>query len=176
MEARAMSKPSRMWAAWTKVPAAGIRDRFDISLASMTNAIRGKADILKMEAAARELCVYIGWAGVRKNSLLEAAYDHHGLKYRAPEGAERVLRVLKAMGRKPRVEFITDSWAKSATPAVTLGEIAVSVRVNGARLDRQWTQAFLERKTRGGLVRQVTRVRKALITWRPPKPTRRPGS
>ena len=172
--ARKIKNALCLQAAWAKVPAAGIRDRFDISLASMTNAIRGKADLVKMEAAARELCVYIGWAGVRKNGLLEAAYAHHGLKYKAPEGAERVLRVLKAMGRKPRVEFITDSWAKSATPTVTLGEIGVSVRVNGARLDRRWTEAFLERKSRGGLVRQVTRVRKALITW--VRPGRRPGS
>lgn len=156
-------------AAWAKAPAAGIRDGFDIALASMTNAIRGKADILKMEAAARERCVYIGWAGVRKNGLLEAVYAHHGLKYRAPEGAERVLKVLKTLGRKPRLMFITDSWAKSAAPAVTLREIAVSVKVNGARLDRPWTKALLERRCRGGLVRQVTRVRKALITWKRPE-------
>ena len=161
-------------AAWAEVPAGDVRGGFDIALASMTNAIRGKADLLKMEAAARELCVYIGWAGVRKNSLLEAAYTHHGLKYRAPEGAERVLRVLKAMGRKPRLKYITDSWAKSAAPDVTLREIAVSVKVNGASLDRPWTKAFLERKSRGGVVRQVTRVRKALITWI--RPARRPGS
>ena len=174
--ARKIKNALCLQAAWAKVPAAGIRDGFDIALASMTNAISGKADLLKMEAAARERCVYIGWAGVRKNSLLEAAYAHHGLKYRAPEGAERVLKVLKAMGRKPRVKFITDRWEKSAPPAVTLREIAVSVRVNGARLDRPWTEAFLKSKSRGGLVRQVTRVRKALITWKPPKPARRPGS
>lgn len=82
-------------AVWEEVPAAEVRKGFDIALASMTNAIRGKAALLKMEAAARERCVYIGWAGVRKNSLLEAVYAHHGLKYGAPEGAGRILKVLK---------------------------------------------------------------------------------
>lgn len=166
-------------ASWAEIPVARLRGGFDIALASMTNAIRRKTDLLKMEAAARERCVYIGWAGVRKNSLLEAAYAHHGLKYRAPEGAERVLKALRALGRRPRVKYITDSWTKSAAPAAALRDIAVSVKVNGARLDRRWTEAFLERKAKGGVVRQVTRVRKALITWKPPeapRPKRRPGS
>ncbi|MDO8804599.1 MAG: class I SAM-dependent methyltransferase [Elusimicrobiota bacterium] len=160
-------------AAWGKVPSAEVLDRFDIALASMTMAIRGKADLLKMEAAARERCIYIGWAGVRKNSFLEAVYEHHGLKYRAPEGAGRVLKVLRALGRSPRVKYITDSWAKSATPAVTLRELTVTIRVNGARPDRRWLAACLGQKARGGKVRQVTRVRKALITW--VRPERRPG-
>lgn len=166
-------------AAWGEVPVRRVRGGFDIALASMTNAVRRKADLLKMEGAARERCVYIGWAGVRKNSLLEAAYAHHGLEYKAPEGAERVLKALRALGRRPRVKFITDSWEKSAAPEVTLRDIAVSVKVNGARLDRRWTEDFLERRAKGGVVRQVTRVRKALITWTPPeapKPKRRPGS
>lgn len=163
-------------AAWAQVPVRRIRGGFDIALASMTNAIRRKTDLLKMEAAARERCVYIGWAGVRKNDLLEEAYAHHGLKYRAPEGAERVMKALRALGRRPRVKYITDSWEKSATPAVTLRDIAVSVKVNGARLDRRWTENFLKRRAKKGMVRQVTRVRKALITWKPPKRERRPGS
>ena len=159
-------------AAWAKVPAAELRKVFDIALASMTMAIKGKADLLKMEAAARERCVYIGWAGVRKNSLLEAVYSRHGLKYKAPEGAGRVLKSLRAMGRRPRVKFIKDSWAKTAAPGTVLREIAVNMKVNGARLDRPWTEAFLKRRTRGGEIRQVTRVRKALITWQPPARSR----
>ena len=161
-------------AAWEKVPAAGIRKGFDIALASMTMAIKGKADLLKMEAAARKKCVYIGWAGIRKNSLLEAVYSRHGLKYKAPEGAGRVLKILRALGRRPRVKFIRDSWTKTAAPDTVLREIAVNMKVNGARLDRPWTEAFLKRRTRGGKIRQVTRVRKALIAWQPPARSRAP--
>jgi len=153
-------------AAWGDLATAEIRGGFDIALASMTMAIKGKADLLKMEASARERCVYIGWAGVRKNNLLEAAYAHHGLEYKAPEGAGRVLNILRAMRRRPRVQFIIDSWKKSAPPAVTLREIEVNIEVNGARLDRVWTKALLKRRTRDGKVNQVTRVRKALITWK----------
>ncbi|OGS16936.1 MAG: hypothetical protein A2234_09015 [Elusimicrobia bacterium RIFOXYA2_FULL_58_8] len=155
-------------AAWARVPGKELRNAFDISLASMTMAVKCKADLLRMEAAARERCVYIGWAGVRKNALLEAVYARHALKYKAPEGAGRILKELKAMGRSPRVKFITDSWEKSAPPGMVMRELAINMKVNGACLDRPWTAALLKRITRQGKVNQVTRVRKALITWRVP--------
>ncbi len=43
----------------------------------MTMAVKDKADLRKMEAAAGERCVYIGWAGVRRNALLEKICSGH---------------------------------------------------------------------------------------------------
>lgn len=154
-------------AAWGDLPARGLRGKFDIALASMTAAIKTEKDLLKMEAAARELCVYIGWAGVRRNALLEKVYAAHGLEYKAPEGAARVLAALKKLGRRPRTLYITDGWTKSATAAETLREIGVSMKVNGVKLRRAWTAALLKSLARGGKVRQRTSMRKALIVWRP---------
>ncbi|HBA59953.1 MAG TPA: hypothetical protein DCZ92_03865 [Elusimicrobia bacterium] len=161
-------------AAWGKLPAARVKGKFDIALASMTMAIKDRADVLKMEAAAWERCVYIGWAGVRRNPLLEKVYSGHGLKYRAPEGAGPVLKILKELGRTPRVKFITDSWTKSAAPAETLRDIALNMKVNGAVLKEAWVSELLRKRTRGGKVKQRTTVRKALITWSPPGPGKRP--
>lgn len=160
-------------AAWGDLPARLLRGRFDVALASMTAAIKGEKDLLKMETAARERCVYIGWAGVRRNSLLEKVYAAHGLEYKAPEGAARVLATLKKLGRRPRVLYITDSWTKAATQRETLREIGVSMKVNGVKLRRDWTAALLRRRARGGEVRQRTSMRKALITWRPPTAKKR---
>lgn len=158
---------------WKDCPARAVAGKFDISLASMTAAIRTEKDLLKMEAAARERCVYIGWAGVRRNALLEKVYAAHGLEYKAPEGAALVLAALKRLGRSPRVLYITDSWTKSASPAETLREIGVSMKVNGVKLRKDWTAALLKSLARGGEVRQRTSMRKALITWRPPTAGRR---
>jgi SAM-dependent methyltransferase len=145
-------------------PAARIRGRFDIALASMTAAVKTRADFLKMEAAA-PLRIFIGWAGLRRNALLERVYAGHGVAYRAPEGAERALKILAALGRSPRVVYLRDSWTKSASVPETLREIAVSMRVNGARFDEERTRALLKPFTRGGKVRQLTRARKAVIIW-----------
>lgn len=152
---------------WAEMPAGKIAGRYDIALASMTMAIKSRADLLKMEKAAPRR-VYIGWAGVRRNALLEKVYARHGVEYRAPEGAALILKELKALGRKPRVRYIRDSWEKKFTPAETLRELEVGVKVNGAKLDKEWTAALLRKMTRTGLVRQVTSVRKALITWTAP--------
>jgi hypothetical protein len=50
----------------------------------------------------------------------------------------------------------------------TLREIAVSMKVNGARFSEDKTRALLRRFTRAGRVRQLTRARKCVIIWVPP--------
>jgi SAM-dependent methyltransferase len=163
---RGIENASCLLTVWAAMPAARLAGRFDLALASMTMAIKSKADILKMEKTA-PCRVYIGWAGVRRNALLEKIYAKHGVEYRAPEGAAAVLKVLKELGRKPKVKYIRDSWEKKASPAETMRDIEVSLEVNGAKMDREWVEGLLKRIARKGLVRQVTSVRKALITWGP---------
>jgi len=152
---------------WGKLPVSRVAGKFDLALASMTAAVKTRADVLKMEAAAGR-CVYIGWAGVRRNALLEKVYAAHGLAYGAPEGAERTLGILRALGRRPRTVYLRDGWTRSASVEDTLREIAVSMRVNGARFDEALTRRLLEPATRRGMVRQATLARKAVITWDPP--------
>lgn len=152
---------------WSRLPASRVKGRFDVAFASMTAAVKTRADFLKMEAAA-PLCVYIGWAGVRRNALLEKVYAAHGVEYKAPEGAGRTLKILKALGRSPRVVYVRDSWTKTASESGTLKELAVSMQVNGARFDEAAVRPLLKPFTRAGKVRQLTLARKAVIVWRPP--------
>lgn len=169
---RGIDNSSCALADWSALPKSKT-GRFDIALASMTAAIKTSSDILKMEAASREYCVYIGWAGIRRNPLLEKIYAAHGLEYKAPEGAERTLKILKALGRLPKTTYLRDSWTKEASVKETLREIAVSMKVNGVRLKKRWTESFVESRARGGKVRQLTKVRKAAIIWRPPGTVRK---
>jgi hypothetical protein len=125
-----------------------------------------------MERAARERCVYIGWAGARRNTLLQKVYAKHGIKYQAPEGAAIILKTLKELGRPFKVRYISDSWEKKATPTDTLRDLEVGLKVNGAKMDVVWVKELLGRMTRRGKVRQVTSVRKALITWPSPRAER----
>ena len=79
--------------------------RFDIALASMTMAVRSPADLLRMERTAGERCVYIGWAGKRKNSFMERIFSAHGLAYEAPDGSGKILEILKKLNRKAKIKF-----------------------------------------------------------------------
>jgi len=171
---RGIGNAACLKAAWADVPEAKVKGKFDIALASMTMAIKTSADLLKMERAARELCVYIGWAGVRRNALLEKVYAAHGLEYGAPRGAGNTLKLLRALGRRPKAVYIDDSWTKATSVEETLRDLAVSMKVNGARFKKEWTASFIKSLARRGKVRQLTRLRKAVITWRPPAgPARR---
>ena len=166
--ARGIKNAACALGAWDETPRAAVKGKFGIALASMTMAVKTRADVLKMEAAAGS-CVYIGWDGVRKNELLEAVYHAHGLEYKAPDGAPRLLKILRALGRRFKVKRIRDSWEKIGTPEETLREIAVNMKVNGARLKREEVNRMLAKRTRNGQVRQRTTVRKALIVWQAPK-------
>jgi len=156
-------------AAWDELPGAAVTGKFDIALASMTMAVKTRTDVLKMEAAAGT-CVYIGWDGIRKNELLEEVYRAHGLEYKAPDGAPRLLKVLRALGRRFTVKRISDSWEKACPPREALREIAINMKVNGVKLRRGEVEEMLKKRARGGIVRQRTTVRKALITWQAPRP------
>ena len=154
-------------ASWGSMKESEIYKKFDIVLASMTAAVQTCDEVLKMEKAAREWCVYIGWAGERRNALLEAVYEHHGVKYLPPPGAENIISVLDKAGRLYDIKFLYDAWFKVKTVKDTLSDLAVNIKVNDAVFDEPWTRSFLEEKARGGLVRQKTRVRKAVIIWKP---------
>lgn len=151
---------------WKDLPGPVTAGKFDIALASMTMAVHNKAEILKMERAAAQ-CVYIGWAGVRRNAFLEKVYRHHGLVYKAPPGADLVLPILRELGRKFKLKYLRDGWNKVMTKAETLKEIEVAMKVNGVRLDYKWLEPLLAKAVRGGFIKQRTLARKAIIVWRP---------
>jgi len=160
---------------WAALPAASVRGKFDIALASMTMAVKNRPDLLKMEAAALENCVYIGWAGKRRNALMERVYRAHGLRYRAPRGSETILGLLRELGRGFSLRYINDGWTKELTPEETLREIEIGMRVNGKRIQKERVSEMLKKFTKKGLVRQRTVMRKAVITWRVPRELRRPA-
>ncbi|HAH30867.1 MAG TPA: hypothetical protein DCL44_00975 [Elusimicrobia bacterium] len=160
-----VTNASCVLSSWAAIPSARLAGRFDIALASMTMAIKNKTDLLKMEKTSRESCVYIGWAGVRNNILLKKVYAKHGIKYRAPQGSEIVLKILEELERKPAVRFIRDSWERKASPAETMRDIEVGLKVNGTKMDRAWVESQLNKLVKNGMIRQLTSIRKALITW-----------
>jgi len=153
--------------AWEDVETGSMDKEFDIALASMTHAVINLNGLKKMEASARELCVYIGWAGVRKNPFLEIVYAHHGAEYTAPEGAEKIVPLLKKLGRKFKLLYFKDSWQWHGKPEEVLKDIAVSLKVNDARPDNPWLNEFINSKTRNGVLAYTTTARKALIVWKP---------
>lgn len=156
---------------WKKNAADGLKGRFGLAVASMTSAVGTPAEILRMEARA-DKCAYVGWYGVRKNPVMEAIFRLHGLPYRSPEGASRVERSLKALGRRFRKKIFRDAWEREDSVEKALREAKAHVEMNGVRFRKKEAGELLEKLFPGGVVRQRTEARKALFVWSGPK--RRP--
>lgn len=152
------------WKTAKKLPGAP----FDIALVSMSHAVRDRADILRMERMAREKCVYVGWAGVRKNPFMERVYKAHGLAYEAPDGGEQIIAVLKKLERKPKIKFITDAWRWSGSYKEACAAILPHLKLNDAPIRRKWLEKFLKSRLRKGRITHKTSARKVLIAWNPP--------
>lgn len=156
---------------WKRFPAAALEGRFALAVASMTSAVGTPAEILRMEACA-EKCAYVGWYGVRRNPVMEAVFRLHGLPYRSPEGASRVERSLKALGRRFRKKVFREVWRREEPLEKALRDARAHIGINGVRFRKKEAGELLLKLFPGGTVRQRTEARKALFVWSGPK--RRP--
>lgn len=156
---------------WKRFPAAALEGRFALAVASMTSAVGAPAEILKMESCA-EKCAYVGWYGVRKNPVMEAIFRLHGLPYRSPEGASRVERSLRALGRRFRKRVFSEVWRREEPLEKALREARAHIEINGIKFLKKEAGELLLKLFPGGTVRQRTEARKALFVWSGPK--RRP--
>ncbi len=156
---------------WKKLPASVLKGRFGLAVASMTSAVGTPAEVRKMEACA-EKCAYVGWYGVRKNPVMEAVFRLHGLPYLSPEGASRVERSLKTLGRRFRKKVFAEVRRREEPLEKALREARAHIEINGVKFRRKETGELLKKLFPGGTVRQRTEARKALFVWSGPK--RRP--
>jgi SAM-dependent methyltransferase len=156
---------------WKRFPAAALEGRFALAVASMTSAVGTPAEILRMEACA-EKCAYVGWYGVRRNPVMEAVFRLHGLPYRSPEGASRVERSLKALGRRFRKKVFREVWRREEPLEKALRDARAHIGINGVRFRKKEAGELFLKLFPGGTVRQRTEARKALFVWSGPK--RRP--
>lgn len=169
-ESHGIKNSSCILAEWGAVPEKDVHKKYDIVLASMTAAVQSYDEVLKMESAARECCVYIGWAGERHNRLLEKIYTHHGVQYLPPPGCENIIAALDKAGHEYSAEYFYDAWFKVKTVADTIEDLKINMQVNDSELDIPWTKNLLEKRasrTKDGMVWQKTRVKKAVIIWKP---------
>lgn len=156
---------------WKTFAPDGLKGRFGLAVASMTSAVGTPAEVLRMEARA-DKCVYIGWYGVRKNPVMESIFRLHGLPYRSPEGASRVERSLKALGRSFRKQVFREVWRREDPVEKALRDAKAHIEINGVRFRKKEAGELLNKLFPGGIVRQRTEARKALFVWSGPK--RRP--
>jgi len=147
---------------------------FDLAFARMTPAIRTPKAFLKLHQASRDACYFRGWAGRRKDPLLEALWMHLTGKP-GPSltgvggGVLAAFNLLYAMGLSPSVEFQDVSWEKreAVGQAVAFfveyfdGLAGFSREALGSRISE-----YLAKVAEGGMVTGRTEGRTGTVIWR----------
>jgi len=74
------------------------RDVYDYAVCTMSPAVRSEQDLGKMDKCAKSK-IYLGWAGKRDTSIMEALFKAHNSSYISPNGAKKVKEWLNSKGR-----------------------------------------------------------------------------
>ncbi|MBN1291891.1 MAG: class I SAM-dependent methyltransferase [Candidatus Latescibacteria bacterium] len=96
---------------------AGWEKSFDLVTAFMTPAIRRPESMLKMLEASRGACALKGWAGRRRNLILEKLWEQimdEEMKDRPPDIIFE-FNLLYSMGYFPSISFNEVSWEREVT-------------------------------------------------------------
>ncbi len=95
----------------------GWRRRFDLVVAHMTPAVRSPHSLLKINEASRGGCLLKGWAGKRRNNILEELWPRimgEPLADRIPD-IIFAFNLLYALGFLPDIAFAETAWERRAS-------------------------------------------------------------
>lgn len=140
---------------------------FDISFASMTPAVKTESDVLKMEALAREYCVFIGWAGKRENALADSIISAHGIAHYYPKGFLEVGEILKKRNISFVQEVFETSWGWTGSIQEALEDFSARIKLDGKIPDEKLIRSILEREFPSGTVEMTTYASQGILVWKP---------
>jgi 2-polyprenyl-3-methyl-5-hydroxy-6-metoxy-1,4-benzoquinol methylase len=139
--------------------------KFDISFASMTPAVKSEDDVVKMEMLSNEWCVFIGWAGKRKNSLTERIIKAHNVKPFVPDGFGDVKKILKKRNIHFKSEVFETYWQNELSVDDALDDISATIKLDGAKPDRELIRRMLLDEFSSGRIISETYGRKGILVW-----------
>jgi len=143
---------------------------FDLVVAHMTPAVRRPEAFLKMIEASCGGCVFKGWAGRRKNFLLEGLWNvvmGEPLKDRPPD-ILFAFNLLYSLGYYPGITVEEVSWARDFTPGDALTHYleyftGVSDQPEAELADT--IRSYLETLSVDGVIREKNLGRTGLMKW-----------
>lgn len=108
---------------------------FDIIFSSMSPAFKSDADFEKMNALAREYCIYLGWGGKRVSPLLDEVFKAHGLTPKAPPGSDNLKIWLDKKNIAYTKEYIEDEWTTVKSQQEAIDSMLWHLEINEKEAD-----------------------------------------
>jgi len=149
----------------------GWEKAFDLVVAHMTPAVRRPSSFLKMIDASKGACILKGWAGRRRNSLLEGLWRHlngEDMKDRPPDIIFE-FNLLYAMNYYPSLTFEKVAWERDVPveDAVThYMDYFSGVSDEPEEALRNKISSYIESLAADGTVHEKTVGRTGLMVWR----------
>lgn len=149
----------------------GWEHSFDLVFASMTPAICTPDSFLKLVSASRFGCYFRGWAGKRKDSLLEEVWAHLLGEPMPRMGWDIVLafNLLHAMDFSPIIEFQDVCWERKEPidkAAQFFADFFRDLVSDNEEILKKRIVGYLQAVAEDGLVIRRTEGRTGAMTWK----------
>ncbi len=139
--------------------------KYDIALCTMSPAIKTDDDLKKLNLSAKTK-IYLGWAGVRDNTILDNLFLAHNSIYSPPNGAKRVKKWLHVEGIKYKLENFEELKIKIRSFKEAVENYTWHLKVRGLEPDTSKIEEMLKPlKDEGGNIREQTINKMDLIVW-----------
>ena len=165
---------------WKNFDAKKYGKKFDIAFASMTAAIRNFSDIKKMETAAKDHCIVVTWAGVRKSRFAQTIYKKFGIKNKAPNFAENIEKYLIKKKREYIKFPANETWEFTGNAKESAKNILPHLQINGIKISLKNLEKTIKeiyhspaknsarkKTSTDGLIKNKTYAKKAVFIWKP---------
>ena len=140
---------------------------YDIAFASMTAAVKTASAVKKMETVAKELCVVVSWAGIRKNAFMQELYKTFGIKDAPPNFIGEISKALKKRKIRYKKILINDSWSFEGTTREAAEQVMPHLQINGVKTSVAKVEKVILEKYGRKKIRHTTLAGKGIIIWKP---------
>lgn len=139
---------------------------FDIVFSSMSPAFSSDVDYEKMHRYTQSHCVYLGWGGKRKSSLLDPIFKAHAKTLNVPEGSTKLKNWLVSQNITFECEYIEEISLHVKPYEEALSSVLWHFEINQHRANKALIERLLKAMcTVDNTVEIQTTIGVELISW-----------
>ncbi len=156
-----------IYSSWEDFEQKKYKKKYDIAFASMTAAIKTASAIKKMEIVAREFCIVVSWASIRKNAFMKELYKTFNITVTAPNFIGEISKALKKRKIKYKKILINDSWDFKGSAKEAATQAMPHLQINGITITIDKLEKIILEKYGTKKIHHTTFAGKGILIWKP---------
>ncbi|MDX1809865.1 MAG: class I SAM-dependent methyltransferase [Sulfurospirillaceae bacterium] len=139
--------------------------KYDFAISTMSPAVSEEDDFIKMDKCAK-VKIYLGWAGVRDNEILESLFAEHGSVYKSPNGAKRIEDWLKKNNKQYRQELFREERVTNRNLQEAIENFSWHLEIRGLIPQKELIKKILQKYSLpNGYIQDKTISHMKLLVW-----------